>query len=108
MDVAEPPGIKHGGRKNLVEQIQKQSNNCFETNRMKSVRTACVPARDGVVVNETSRVEKSDVLKKAKKNNCLSSVYVCVRVKLVAGYSEDLYWKNKNKQNDKTTTYADV
>lgn len=101
--------IKHGGRKNLIEQIQRQSKNCFETNGMKSVRTSGVSARDRgeVVVNETSTVEKSGVLKKAKKNNCLSSLYVCVRVKLVAAYSEDLYWKknpqNNNKKNPKQT-----
>lgn len=60
---------------------------------MKSVRTTCVSARDGgeVVVNEIGTLEKSNVLKNAKKTNFLSTVYVHVRVKLVAANSEDLY-----------------
>lgn len=60
---------------------------------MKSVRTTCVSARDGreVVVNEIGTLEKSNVLKNAKKTNFLSTVYVRVRVKVVAANSEDLY-----------------
>lgn len=52
-----------------------------------------VSARDGgeVVVNEIGTLEKSNVLKNAKKTNFLSTVYVHVRVKLVAANSEDLY-----------------
>lgn len=64
---------------------------------MKSIRTPYVSARDEgeVVVNEIGTLEKSDVLKKAKKTTFLSSVYVCVRVKLVVANSEDLYWKKR-------------
>ena len=48
-----------------------------------------------MVVNETGTLEKSAVLKKIKKTNFLSSVYACVKVKVVAADSEDLYWKKR-------------